>query len=108
MAAVTAIAAVASTIQAQDSARRAHRARSQEKDKEKAREAELAREAQAKEAARKEAETLGQRAGFGAGAVGAGSPSTRSTFIGAARAGTGMGNAQMAEDRIGRDTLFGN
>jgi hypothetical protein len=68
------------------------------------REAQLAREAAAKEAAKKKAESAGQRAGAGGGA------STRSTFIGSAKAksrgGTGFDN--VSEDNIGRATLFGN
>jgi hypothetical protein len=103
---ITAATSIAALAQGQDNARRANRAAEQEKKKQKEREAQLAAEEAAKVAAAKKAETLGQRAGTGGGADGA--PSTRSTFIGAAKAGTGMGNEQLAEDRIGRATLFGN
>lgn len=92
-------AAVYSSAQAQDSARRANKDRENAKKAVKAREAELAAEAAAKEATRKKAETAGQRAGFGAG--GAGTAPTRATF-------TGMGNSASSEDNISRGTLFGN
>jgi len=95
-----------SAIQGQDSARRDNKARADAKKEKKAREAALAAEAAAAEAAKKKAETSGQRVGFG----GAGAPTSRSVFVGGGNTGfVAPGPSSTGEDtNIGRSTLFGN
>lgn len=100
---ILAAAATYGAISGQDQARRANKEKADAKKVVKAREAELAAEAAGKEAAKKKAETAGQRAGFGTSGEGV---SFRSAFTSSAAGGTGFKN--VAEDNIRRGTLFGN
>jgi hypothetical protein len=97
-------------VQDYDAQQKQDRAIDKAKKANKAREDALAEEERARVAARKEAETLGRRAGTGGG----GASSLRSTFLSTSRGGgsaTGFGGGiggDGGEDRMGRATLFGN